>query len=113
MSNLIWLVVIVALAGAVFFVLQGGKASPEQVQAFLDEGATVVDVRSPAEFASGHHASAINIPVDQIASRASELGKGSKVVLYCRSGARSARAAQILKGQGFQVLDAGTQARIP
>lgn len=113
MSNAILLVVVLVLLGAVWFVLKGGKASPEQVQGFVSEGATIVDVRTPGEFASGHHARAVNIPLDQIAARASELGEGTRVVVYCRSGARSARAAQILRGKGFQVLDAGTQARIP
>ena len=113
MSNLIWLVVVLALLGAVLFVLKGGKASSEQVQGFLDQGATIVDVRTPGEFASGHHAKAVNIPLDQIVDRTPELPSGGRVIVYCRSGARSARAAQILRGKGFEVLDAGTQARIP
>jgi phage shock protein E len=55
---------------------------------------------------------AINIPVDEVASRVGEFnklveGKDKKVVLYCRSGRRSAIAANVLRDQGFEVVDVG------
>ncbi len=64
---------------------------------------TVVDVRTPQEFAEGHVPGAINIPVDTISSRLSELAshKEGELYLICRSGARSARAQGVLASAGF------------
>ncbi len=90
-----------------------GKASPQQVRKLVAEGALLVDVRTPAEFAAGHLEGAKNIPVQELAQRASELGsKDSAIVVYCRSGARSGSAASYLKGQGFtQISDLGAMSR--
>lgn len=68
----------------------------------------LVDVRTPEEFATGYIEGAINIPVDQIASRISEIPEGVPVVVYCRSGNRSARAASILNSNNYnEVYDLG------
>lgn len=68
----------------------------------VSKGATLVDVRTPAEFAAGHIEGAINIPVDQISKRLPEFGaRSDAIVLYCRSGARSGSARSILERHGF------------
>lgn len=71
----------------------------------------VIDVRTPAEFAAGHIDGAINIPVERIGqdiSTIKKLQQGSTILLYCRSGRRSAAAAEVLKKQGYShVLDGG------
>jgi rhodanese-related sulfurtransferase len=74
------------------------------------DGARVVDVRTPQEFAEGHVPGALNVPHDEIARRAEEIGPPStKVVVYCRSGRRSAVAAQALEKLGYrQVYDLGS-----
>ncbi len=75
-----------------------GAAARDLVRA----GARVVDVRTPAEFAEGHVPGALNVPFDEIARRAGEVGPpGAPVVLYCRSGRRSAIAAETLRGLGY------------
>ncbi|NOK12116.1 rhodanese-like domain-containing protein [Corallococcus exercitus] len=69
----------------------------------VEAGATLLDVRSPEEFAAGHLQGAVNIPVDQLEQRLGELGSPqTPVVVYCRSGARSSRAERLLKEKGFQ-----------
>ncbi|MCP3100765.1 rhodanese-like domain-containing protein [Myxococcus sp. K15C18031901] len=75
----------------------------------VQEGATLVDVRSPEEFAEGHLPGAVNIPVDDLSARLGELGgPDTSIVVYCRSGARSGRAERLLKEQGFRnVLSLG------
>ncbi|MFO0562675.1 MAG: rhodanese-like domain-containing protein [Polyangiales bacterium] len=74
----------------------------------VKNGALLLDVRTPEEFREGHVAGAKNIPVQELARRLNELGpKSQHIVLYCRSGGRSAAAAQLLKGQGYQVTDIG------
>jgi phage shock protein E len=66
------------------------------------EGIRVVDVRTPAEFNTGHVPGAVNIPYDQMAQRHAELGPPSTPVLvYCRSGHRSGLAIAVLREKGF------------
>ena len=66
----------------------------------------ILDVRSPEEYKEGHVPGAINIPHDQLGSRLAEIGshKNKDVVLYCRSGKRTAIAADILQSEGFSKL---------
>ena len=62
----------------------------------------VVDVRTPQEFAGGAYPGAINIPLDELQARISELGsKSREITLYCASGARSAYAQRALQQMGF------------
>jgi rhodanese-related sulfurtransferase len=70
-------------------------------------GARLVDVRTQQEFDAGHLDGAVLIPYDQIAARAAEVGPVSTpVVLYCRTGRRTAIAAKTLAELGFtQVWD--------
>jgi glyoxylase-like metal-dependent hydrolase (beta-lactamase superfamily II)/rhodanese-related sulfurtransferase len=66
----------------------------------------VLDVREPEEYAQGHVPEALNLPQAELASRLDELPRASSLALICRSGARSLRAAQFLKQEGFeQVLN--------
>jgi rhodanese-related sulfurtransferase len=72
-------------------------------RALARHGARLVDVRTPGEYAAGHAEGAVNIPHDEIAKRAAELGgPETPVVLYCRSGRRSGIAAQALRDLGFK-----------
>jgi len=77
----------------------------------LDQGALLVDVRSPEEFARGHLEGAVNLPVETIERHADEL-RDKELVLYCRSGLRSQRALQVLRGRACRrVHDLGAMAR--
>lgn len=71
-------------------------------------GATLLDVRTHEEFVSHHLEGALNIPVQELPGRLGELGGvRGPIVVYCRSGGRSASAAQLLRGAGHEVLDLG------
>lgn len=84
----------------------------DQARALVGEGATLVDVRMPFEFASDHIAGAINIPAHQIVKDPAAVPAGRPVVLYCRSGARSARAGRALMKAGrTDVYDLGPRIR--
>ena len=77
---------------------------------FVQGGAAhqLIDVRTPEEFAGGHIAGAVNIPVQELGARLSEVAQDEPVVVYCRSGNRSAQAAQILDQAGYApVYDLG------
>lgn len=89
--------------GLILTRFSGARMSKEQVQALLDEGAIVVDVRTPAEFSGGHVPQAVNIPVDQIDRNKDELmAKSRPVILYCKSGMRSGVAQSKLKAAGLE-----------
>jgi len=84
-----------------------------RVMAMLPElkenGATLVDVRSAAEFASGSAPGTINIPLPELGSRLSEIPKSAPVVLCCASGTRSGMAKMMLKKNGYEkVFNIGT-----
>lgn len=71
------------------------------------EKVLVIDVRTPAEFASGHVPGAINLPVEALTGTESVLRdwKQGPVVLYCKSGRRAGIAAALLEKQGFARLE--------
>jgi adenylyltransferase/sulfurtransferase len=80
--------------------------TPTQLKARLDAGVnlTLLDVREPNEWEIGHIAGARLIPVNTVTARAGELSTADEIVLYCRSGVRSARALQALRELGFRKL---------
>ena len=88
------------------------RSVSEEAHEMVAGGAVLLDVRTPKEFQEGHLPGAINIPVDQVTGRVSEIGPvTTAVVVYCFSGARSARAATALKQLGFEkVLNLGPKA---
>lgn len=75
----------------------------------INAGASVVDVRSPDEFASGHFPNARNIPANEIMQRISDFGPpAAPIVVYCEHGSRSEYVAMILRASGFtDVTDGG------
>ncbi len=83
------------------------RISGKDARAKVQAGASLVDVRSEVEFASGALPGAKNIPVQALAGRLGEIDKAKPVVVYCASGMRSARAASILKSAGFEAHDLG------
>ncbi len=91
------------------------RLTPEQLQTLRDAvsaGAKIVDVRTPAEFSTGHIDGAVNVPLGELGSQVKKLrklGKKKPLLIYCRSGNRSAQAVSFLRGRGFaDVLDLKT-----
>lgn len=99
------------------------SVSPAEAVTLINRtNAVVLDVRDDAEFASGHIADAMHIPVADLANRLGELKKykTKPVLVNCQRGARSAKACDILRKAEFtQVhnlhggLDAWQQAKLP
>jgi len=89
--------------------LRGLFAKPYQrihaveASARMDAGAILLDVRESHEWQAGHAQGARHIPLGQLGQRMRELPGGRPVIAVCRSGARSARAASLLAGQGREV----------
>jgi phage shock protein E len=91
----------------------GGLIAPEKAKALLgaDKGIVLFDVRTSEEFTEGRIKGALLLPYDAIdAASAAKLipSKDSKVIVYCRSGRRSAIAAKALVALGYsRVWDLG------
>lgn len=83
--------------------------SGQNLKQHIAEGALLVDVRSPGEFAGGSAKGAINIPLDNLMQHLDKFRGHRHIIVFCRSGNRSAMAKQILEGQGFKnVINGGT-----
>lgn len=66
----------------------------------VQDGATLVDVRSADEYATKHIDGAVNVPVDDVATHDFG-GKDKPVVLYCMHGQRSGHAAEVMRSAGY------------
>lgn len=91
-------------------------SGPSAIEQAIKNGALIVDVRTPAEFASGHYPGAVNIPLDEIDRRMNELGADTNrpIVLYCRSGRRSGIALdQVLRAGYTKAFNGINQSSMP
>lgn len=75
----------------------------EELETYIKEGATIIDVRSPQEYKEGHIGGAICIPDYQIKREAQKKlpNKEELIVVYCSTGHRSQRCQQILENLGY------------
>jgi phage shock protein E len=90
------------------------RAPPEVVAAKLKAGATILDVRSEAEFRGGTYRGAINVPLQILSSKLDRIPRDRPVVVFCASGSRSAMAARLLRKAGYaDVSNAGGLGHMP
>jgi len=82
------------------------------IREVIKKGAVIVDVRTAGEYALGHVAGALNIPLDEVEEAAEWLQKDVPLVVCCASGARSAVAEDILKAHGFEVYNGGSCSKL-
>lgn len=97
-------------------VSQARSVTPEEAQALLTQGYVYVDVRSEPEFEAGHVPGAFNVPLnhrgpagmvpnpDFLSVMQQAFGKGEKLVVGCKAGGRSQKAAAQLAGAGYTEL---------
>jgi rhodanese-related sulfurtransferase len=92
----------------ILFAVQQIQAAEEvdviQAQSMSRQGALLLDVREPDEYAKEHAPNAMLIPLGQISSRMQEIAayKDKPVDIMCHSGRRSAKAAKMLQEAGFR-----------
>lgn len=108
----IWAVLAVGVIAVAAFTLLGGDQSttatlPAEVSVakaaeLRDAGVFMLDVREPNEWAQAHIPGATLIPLSELQARVNELPKDQPVLVYCRSGNRSASGRDILKAAGFE-----------
>ncbi len=73
----------------------------------MQNGAVIVDVRTPAEYNSGHIKGSINMPLQSLNNTMNKLKKDKPVITCCASGMRSGSAKAILKSNGFSQVENG------
>lgn len=107
---LFWVVAVVAIALVALLLVNtrpraAGAAlsnvTVAQLHAAADEGALVLDVREPFEYADGHVAGSVLVPLATVADRAGDFPKDQPVYVVCRSGNRSLVAARTLVEAGY------------
>ena len=108
-----YILMIALVIGGLFMFMQNGNANQtmkyEELQNKLNaqENFVLLDVRTQEEFDAGHIASAILLPYDEIALKAATVlpDKEKEIVLYCRSGRRSAIAKKALVELGYKDIE--------
>ena len=73
--------------------------------ASVPDGAWLLDVREDDEWAAGHAPGARHIALGELSARAAEVPQDQAVYVICRSGVRSARAAQALAAAGWEAIN--------
>ena len=84
-----------------------GFGPPVNYAQLVKEGAQIIDVRTKAEFQSGHIRGSVNIPLNTLESNLGKIKKDKPVITCCASGMRSASAKGILKSRGYREVHNG------
>ena len=111
LTLIIVLALVAAFAASALPAAEKGYDDPAGLARLIREGKPahiLADVRTPAEYEAGHIPTAVNVPVDVIGTTPPTEAKDTLIVVYCRSGSRSATARQILIDLGYtNVVDFG------
>lgn len=86
-----------------------GNSQGADLTGIIKEGAFIVDVRTPGEFASGHANGSVNIPLDQLPQQLSKFKNEKNIIVCCQSGGRSGQAKIVLEKNGIaNVINGGS-----
>lgn len=86
-----------------------GGSGKQDLTGIINDGAYLVDVRSPREFSQNHVKGSVNIPLDSIPSQLAKFKNKTHIIVFCRSGNRSSQAKSFLEQNGFaNVVNGGT-----
>ncbi|RVU27024.1 rhodanese-like domain-containing protein [Sandaracinomonas limnophila] len=84
-----------------------GMGPKVDLKELMKNGAQIIDVRTPSEFAGGHLKGAINLPLQTLGNNLSKIKKDKPVITCCASGMRSSAAKRLLKSNGFDAHNGG------
>lgn len=80
-----------------------GIGSKVDMKQLVDNGALILDVRSPAEYAGGHVKGSVNVPLNQLNTYVRKLKNKEQIIITCcASGMRSGSAKNFLEAEGFR-----------
>jgi rhodanese-related sulfurtransferase len=82
----------------------GGLVDNAEMRSLIDDGVRLVDVRTAAEFESGHIPGAELVPLNALEAAAANWDPSEPIALYCATGSRSSQAAAVLRGLGFKTV---------
>ena len=92
-----------------FFKNLFGTANKVNLEAIINGGAFLVDVRTPQEFSGHKIKGSVNIPLDKISSQIAKFKNKNNIVVFCRSGNRSSQAKSILERNGItNIINGGS-----
>jgi phage shock protein E len=93
-----------------FFSSLFGGGNKVNVKEIIENGAVIIDVRTPGEFSGGHVKGSVNIPLDKISNNITKIKNYRKpIVVCCASGMRSSNAKRVLINSGIEeVYDGGS-----
>jgi phage shock protein E len=116
MSYTYWVFYVLVAIGIVGFMLmrRAGQVPVKEGQELMKRGAMVIDVRTPAEFNTGHLSQAFNMPMDELEGMLpNQVKDKSRVILvHCKTGLRSKKAKSLLTRRGYtNVFDLGSYER--
>jgi len=99
----ITILILAVLLAAIFLLKRSSLISPTEATSHLKRGALVIDVRTAAEFASGHLPDTINLPLGEIETSLPRRvqDKNQVLLLHCQAGGRSAEARKKLIAMGY------------
>lgn len=86
---------------SIFSALFGQKINFKEA---IENGAIIIDVRTPGEFSQGHIKGSKNIPLQSLPSQMNKLSKEKIIITCCASGMRSGSAKSLLSSNGFKVV---------
>jgi phage shock protein E len=89
-----------------------GEPNNEEIARLVREGATILDIRTPAEFEQGHVEDALHIPLDELLQSLPMIPKDRPIVTCNADDALSATAAEMLQAHGFKAFDGGGWSRL-
>ena len=85
-----------------------GELTAPEAKTLLERGeAIALDVREAYEWAQGHIAGALHVPLGELGQRLHEVPRDRRIVAVCRSGNRSAAVVQALGQAGYDILNLG------
>ncbi|HUV54186.1 MAG TPA: rhodanese-like domain-containing protein [Candidatus Krumholzibacteriaceae bacterium] len=108
--RLIYVAVAVAVVASILFAPSllpdgdgYGDVTVQEARTLIEDkpDLVILDVRTASEYEDGHIEGAINIPVQELGDRLDELSRDDELLVYCRTGNRSAQAVGILRDAGF------------
>ncbi|NOX28235.1 MAG: rhodanese-like domain-containing protein [Gammaproteobacteria bacterium] len=103
-SLFVFILMLLAMDGIRGKLLGFGEIKPDEAVRMMNhDDAAVLDVREESEYAEGHIINSVHIPLSLLENRTAELQKykDRPLLVYCRTGNRSAQAASTLMKQGF------------
>ena len=77
------------------------EVSPSEAKQLIDSGAQIIDVRTDVEYAAGHIPGSRHVLLAEVQSEAEGMDREKPVILYCRSGDRSAMPAEAFAASGW------------